>query len=159
MRRPNSQQAHDVVTTSMRRNDVALTSCRRHVPTWFLINQCQIITFLILKSDIENSRIELRGIVLPVPSNQVKVTCYPSNWYICNFILFHIEIEGKGGCIIWGGGGGGKGYVGPPLKLLGEGGCPPLPPPPPLPTPMVFPICQLEISILPLAKAIDPAAG
>ena len=30
-----------------------------HVPTRFLINQCQIITFHILKSDIiENSRIE-----------------------------------------------------------------------------------------------------
>ena len=40
---PNSQQAHDVV------------------------NQCQIITFFILEYDIiENSRIELRGIVLPV---------------------------------------------------------------------------------------------
>ena len=63
----NSQQAHDVVTTSMRRNDVASTSFRRHVPTRILINQCQIITFLILKYDIiENSRIELRGIVLPV---------------------------------------------------------------------------------------------
>ena len=37
------------------------------MPTRFLINQCQIITFLILKYDIiENSRIELRGIVLPV---------------------------------------------------------------------------------------------
>ena len=71
----NSQQAHDVVTTSMRRNDVASTSFRRHVPTRFLINQCQIITFLMLKSDIiENSRIELRGIVLPAPSNQIKVT-------------------------------------------------------------------------------------
>ena len=71
---PNSQQAHDVVT-SMRRNDVASTSFRRHVPTKFLINQCQIITFLILKSDnIENSRIELKGIVLQVPSNQIKVT-------------------------------------------------------------------------------------
>ena len=59
--RPNSQQAHDVVTTSMRRNDVASTSFRRHVPTRFLINQCQIITFLILKSDIiENSRIGIR---------------------------------------------------------------------------------------------------
>ena len=35
----------------------------------------QIITLLILKSDIiENSRLELRGIVLPVPSNQIKVT-------------------------------------------------------------------------------------
>ena len=73
----NSQQAHDVVT---RRNDVASTPFRRHVPTRFLIrflliNQCQIITFIILKSDIiENSRIELRGIVLPVSSNQIKVT-------------------------------------------------------------------------------------
>ena len=38
-----------------------MTSFRRHVPTRFLINQCQITTFLILKSDIiENSRIELR---------------------------------------------------------------------------------------------------
>ena len=64
---PNSQQAHDVATTSMRRNDVASTSFRRRVPIRFLINQCQIITFLILKYDIiENSRIELRGIVLPV---------------------------------------------------------------------------------------------
>ena len=70
---PNSQQAHDVVMTSIRRNDVASTSFRRHVPTRFLINRCQRITFLILKSDIiENSRIELRGIVLPVPSNQIK---------------------------------------------------------------------------------------
>ena len=59
---------------SMRRNDVASTSFRRHVPTRSLINQCQIITILILKSDIENSRIELREIVLPVPSNQIKVT-------------------------------------------------------------------------------------
>ena len=65
--RPNSQQAHDVVTTSMRRNDVASTSFRRRVPIRFLINQCQIITFLILIYDnIEKSRIELRGIVLPV---------------------------------------------------------------------------------------------
>ena len=63
---PNSQQAHDVVMTSMRRNDVASTSFRRHVPNRFLINQCQINTFLILKYDIKNSRIELRGIVLPV---------------------------------------------------------------------------------------------
>ena len=74
---PNSQQAHDVVTTSMRRNDVASTSFRRRVPTRFLINQCQIITFIILKSDnIENSRIELKGIhvVLQVRSNQIEVT-------------------------------------------------------------------------------------
>ena len=51
----------------MRRNDVTSTSFRRRVPIRFLINQCQMITFLILKYDIiENSRIELRGIVVPV---------------------------------------------------------------------------------------------
>ena len=66
-RGPNFQQAHDVITTSTRRTDVASTSFRRRVPTRFLINQCQIITFLILKYDtIKNSRIELRGIVLLV---------------------------------------------------------------------------------------------
>ena len=62
-----------------------------------------IITFLILKYDIENSRIELRGIVLPV---QVG------------------GLLGGGG----GGGGGAKGYVAPPLKLLGGGPGPPGPP-------------------------------
>ena len=110
----------------MQRNDVASTSFRRHVPTRFLINQCQIITCIVLKSDIiENSRIELRGIVLPVPSNQIKVTLllfYPLAWYICDFFLLHIEIEGKGGLlesqrVCW-----------PPLKLLGA--WPPCPPPP-----------------------------
>ena len=96
---PNSQQAHDVVTTSMRRNDVASTSFRRRVPTRFLINQCQIIIFLILKYDIiENSRIELRGIVLPV------------------------QVGGLSG----GGGGGAKGMLAPPLKLLGGAAPPPL---------------------------------
>ena len=60
----NSQHAHYVI----------LTSFRRHVPTRFLINQCQIIIFSVFKSDnIENSR-ELKGIVLQVPSNQIKVT-------------------------------------------------------------------------------------
>ena len=44
-----------------------MTSFRRRVPTRFFKNQCQIMTFLILKYDvIENSSIELRGIVLPV---------------------------------------------------------------------------------------------
>ena len=86
----NSQQAHDVVTTSMRRKDVASTSFRRHVPTRFLINQCQIITYIILKSDIiENSRIELRGIVLPVPSNQIKVTFF----IILPFNLVHFMVH------------------------------------------------------------------
>ena len=124
---PNCQQAHDVEMTSIRRNDVASTSFRRHVPTRFLINQCQIIIFLILKSDtIENSRIKLRGIVLPVPSNQIKaafIIILPFNLVHLCFFLFHIDIEGKCGWII----GGAKGYVGPPLKLLGGPG-PPWPP-------------------------------
>ena len=123
--------------TSMRRRYVASTSFRRHVPTRFLISQCQIITILILKSDIiENSRIELKEIVLPVSSNQIKVTfiiILPFSLYICDFFPFHIEIEGKCEWIIGGGGGGGGGkrYVAPPPpKLLGRA-CPPLPPPPP----------------------------
>ena len=74
----NSQQAHGVVTTSMRRNDVTSTSFRRRVPIRFLINQCQIITFLICKYDIiENSRIELRGIVLPVQMGAYAMVCLP----------------------------------------------------------------------------------
>ena len=45
------------------------------MPIRFFINQCQTITFLILKYDnIEKSRIELKGIVLQVPSNQIKVS-------------------------------------------------------------------------------------
>ena len=160
---PNSQQEHDVVMTSMRRNDVASTSFRRHVPTRFLINQCQIIIFLNLKSDIiENSRIELRGIVLPAPDMTLDVYCgrkttiqqicqhlqiklklhlllfYPSTWYICDFFLFHIEIEGKCGWII----GGPKGMLAPPLKLLG-GAWPPLAPP--LPTPMILSLHLVSI--------------
>ena len=94
---------------------VISTSCA----TKFLINQSQITTFLNLKSDIiENSRIELRGIVLPAPSNQsyILLLFYPSTWYICDFFPFHIEIEGKDGWLI-GGEGGGKGYIGPPLKF------------------------------------------
>ena len=108
----------------MRRNDVASTSFRRRVPTRFLINKCQIITFLILKYDIiENSRIELRGIVLPV---QV------------------------GGLL----GGGPKGMLAPPsqiLKLLGGPGplCPP--PPPPLPTPMITQYMQCSMLIVVLS--------
>ena len=96
--------------TSMRRNDVASTSFRRHVPNRFLINKCQIITFLILIYDIiENSRIELRGIVLPVQVDAL--------------------LGGGGG----GGGGGAKGMLAPPLI-----GGPPPPPGPPLPTPMSY---------------------
>ena len=107
---PNSQQAHDVITTSMRRNDVASTSFRRRVPIRFLINLCQIITFLILKYDIiENSRIELRGIVLPVQMG---------------------GLLGGGQRVCWP----------PLSNYWGGGGLAPLPPPPPspLPTPMMI---------------------
>ena len=128
---PNSQQAHDVVLTAMRRNDVASPSFRRHVPTRLLINQCQIITFLILKSDnTENSRTELKGKVLQIPSNQIKVHLllfYPSTWYICDFSLFHIEIKGKCGWIIRGVGG--QRVCWPPSQIIGGGG--PGPPGPP----------------------------
>ena len=138
-----SQQAHDVVTTSMRRNDVTSTSFRRHVPSRFLINQCQIITFLILKYDIiENSRIELRGIVLPVPSNEIKVTSI----IILPFNLVHswfFPVSHRYWRKRWvdyffffgGGGGGGQRVCWPipPLKLLGGG-----PALPPLPTPMGY---------------------
>ena len=127
----NSQQAHDVVTTSMRRSDVASTSFRRHAPTRFLINQCQIIAFPISKCYIiQNPRIELKGIVLPVPSNLIKVTfiiIFPFS--LVHMYFFHVSHRNcrKCGWIIWGGG-----YVAPPLlKLLG-GACP-LPPPPPPP--------------------------
>ena len=43
-------QAGNVVMTLMRPNDVASTLFRRHVPSKFLIKQCQIIAFLILKA-------------------------------------------------------------------------------------------------------------
>ena len=59
---------------------------------------------------------------------------YPSTWYVCEFFLFHIEIDGKCGWII--GGWGGKGYVGPPLKILGAW----------LPTPMPLPKCVDELT-------------
>ena len=135
----------------MRRNDIASTSFRHHVPTRFLISQCQIITFLILKSDnIENSRIELKGILLPVPSNQIKVTFI----IILPFNLVHLwffPVSRRNWRemwvdYLWGGGGGGggagggrgaKGYVGPPLKLL-EGGWPLCPPPAPPPPPSSY---------------------
>ena len=122
-------QAHDIVLTSMRRYDVASTSFRRHVPTRFLINQCQIITFLILKSDvIQISRIELNGIVLPVPSNQIKVTFI----IILPFNLGHLwffSVSHRNWRKIWVDyWGGAKGYVAPPLSNYWGGAAPPPPP-------------------------------
>ena len=95
------------------------------MPARFLINQCQIITFLILKSDItENSRIELRGIVLPAPSNhQIKVTfIIILSFNLVHFSCFTKKLKEKVGGLLggqsvcwpplsnyWGGGGGGGG--------------------------------------------------
>ena len=75
------------------------------------MNQCQIIVFLILKSDIiQNSRIELRGIIMPVPSTQIKITFIiilpVSLVQLCLFFF-------RGG----GGRGGANGMFPPPLFL------------------------------------------
>ena len=92
----------------MRRNDVASTSFRRRVPIRFLINQCQIITFLILIYDnIENSRIVLRGIVLPVQTGGL--------------------LGGAKGML-----------PPPPSQIIGGGPGPPWPPPPPPPPPSSY---------------------
>ena len=90
------------------------------MPTRCLINKCQIITFLILKYDIiENSRIELRGIVLPV---QV------------------------GGLL---GGGGAKGMLPPPLSNYWGGAGPFCPPPPlPAPMITQYMQCSMLIVVL-----------
>ena len=87
------------------------------MPNRFLINQCQII----LKYDIiENSRIELRGIVLPV---QVDA--------------------------LLGGGGGGQRVCWSPSQIIGGGAWPPLPPPPPpLPTPMKQALLNFKLVLL-----------
>ena len=48
-----------------------------------VINRCQIITFLILKANnIENSRIELKGIVLPVYLDPNEMS---GRSYFCTF--------------------------------------------------------------------------
>ena len=102
----------------MRRNDVALTSFRRRVPTRFLINQCQIITFLILKYDI-----------IEIFKNRIERNSFAS----------------PGGWIIWGlgGGGGGQRVCCPPLSNY-WGPAPPPPSGPPLPTPMDLAHCGVS---------------
>ena len=52
-----------------------MTSFRRRVPTRFFNKSVPNNYISHLKSDnIENSRIALKGIILQVPSNQIKVT-------------------------------------------------------------------------------------
>ena len=123
-------------TTSYWRRCDATTWHRRHVPTRLFINQCQIITFLILKSDnIENARIELKGIVWPAPSNQIKVTLF----IILPFNLVHLwffPVALRNWRKVWvdycvcvcgvGGGGGAMGMLGPLSNYWGHA---PLPPP------------------------------
>ena len=109
----------------MRRNYIESTSFRRHVPTSVLINQCQIITFLILKSDNYRKfkdRIERNSFDSTFKSNLSYIYYYFTlqlgSFVI--FFLFHIEIKGKGGWIIGGGRGGQRVCFSPP------------PPPPPV---------------------------
>ena len=121
-----------------------MTSHRRRIdvmyPLGFLINQCQIITFLILKSDnIENSRIELKGIVLPIPSNQIKVTFIIFTLQLGTFVIFSCFTykwkENVSG-LLGGGGRGGQRVCRPNLANYwgGTPPCPPYPlPPPPQP--------------------------
>ena len=65
---------------------------------------------------------------LPVTSNRIKLHLllfYPSAWYIRDFFLFHIEIEGKCGSIIERA----KGYVASLSQIIGGAWAPlPLPP-------------------------------
>ena len=93
-------------------------------------NQCQIITFFTLKTaNIANLRLELKSIYLEITSNKKRTYINKFiNWYTCDLVLlFHIDVEEKCGWII-GGGGGGKGYVGP-LQNYWVGAAPSPPPP------------------------------
>ena len=58
-------------------------------------NQCQIITFLTLKTDdVAKLRIELKRILLEIPSNKIKGTCIKLV-HVCDLLLLlHIDIEG-----------------------------------------------------------------
>ena len=128
--------------TSWRRRCDVTTSHRRHFDVMcplFLINQCQIITFLILKSDIENSRIELKGILLQVRSNQIKVTFI----VILPFNLVHLSffpVSHRNWRKMWVDYWGAKRYVAPPASQIIVGGLAPS-----LPSPMKgFPLYNIS---------------
>ena len=83
---PNSQQEHDVVTTSMRRNDVASMSCaqkvfNKSVPNNY-ISHLKIRYYRKFK---EFNSLKVK-IVLPTPSIQIKVTFI----FILPFDLEHL---------------------------------------------------------------------
>ena len=92
------------------------------------IDQCQIISFLILKFDnISKLRIELKGILLRIPSNKVKdiyITFNPSAWYICDLLF---TVSRRHWRKLWMDYSGAKGYFAPPSKIIGGQGCPLLP--------------------------------
>ena len=106
----------------MRRNDVTSTSFRRHVPTRFLINQCQIITFFILKSDRKFKRIESNTNSRELKAILYLLLFYPSLGTFVIFFLFHIEIEENVGGLL-----GGQRVCWPPSQITG-GAWPPWPP-------------------------------
>ena len=118
--------------TSMRRNDVASTSFRRHVPTRFLINQCQIITFLIKIWYYRKfkDRIERNSFASTFKSNYSCIYYY-FTLQLGTFVIFSCftqKLKKKVSGLL----GGPKGMLAPPPKLLGgPGPPPPFPPPPP----------------------------
>ena len=86
-------------------------------------NQCRISTFFTLKTNNKAKlRIELKCILLEVPLNKIKGMYIKLVLYDLVFTV-HIDIEGKCGWLIEGGGGNiskiiGEGGPGPPLEPL-----------------------------------------
>ena len=102
---------------------------RRHVPTSFLINQCQIITFLILKSDIiENSRIELRNSLASTFKSNKSYIYYYFTLQLGTFVIFSCftsKLKEKVVGLL-----GGQRVCWPPPHLSNYWGGLPWPPPP-----------------------------
>ena len=127
------------MTSYWRRCDVTM-SHRRPVPTRFFHKSVPNNYTSHLKSDnIENSRIELKGIVLQVPSDQIKVSfliILPFN--LVQLWVYPVSHRNwrKMWVDYWGGGGGAKGMLVPLSNYLGRGLAPLPPPPPPLPPPL-----------------------
>ena len=59
-------------------------------------NQCQIITYLTLKTrNVAKERIELKSILLEISSNKMKGTYIKLVLLSSSFCCFHIDIEEK----------------------------------------------------------------
>ena len=133
-----------------------MTSHRRHVPTSFLINRCQIITFLILKSDIiENSRIELRNSLASTFKSNKSYIYYYFTLQLGTYVIFSCFTsklkEKVGGLLV-----GGQRVCCPPSQIIG-GLAPPGPPPPPPPSSYAYDLITLNIYSLfpPTLKSIQ----